>query len=89
LEIEHIEVLKVSDPCWDEFERSGDRQQLAQRHASMTRAWSGPTIVGLIEPGRNRAALVDDLFARFAARIATAPRKHEPYLAVVVLVKRR
>ena len=89
LEIEHVEILKVSDPSWDDFQTSGDEQQLGQRHANMMRAWSGPTIKGLIDPSRDRAALVDDLFSRFAARVADAPRKHEPNLAVVVLGKRR
>jgi hypothetical protein len=89
LEAENVEILKVSDPCWDEFQRSGDEQELARRHADMTRAWSGPTIMGVIRPDRDRAVLLNDLFARFAARIAANPRKHEPYLAVAVLVKRR
>jgi hypothetical protein len=40
--------------------------------------------MGLIEPGRDRSALTDDLFARFAGRIAADPRKHEPYMAVAV-----
>jgi hypothetical protein len=36
----------------------------------------------LISADRNRAALVDNLFARFARRIAANPSKHEPYLAI-------
>lgn len=89
LELEHTEFLKISDPFWDDFQKSGDRQQLARRHADLMRAWSGPTITGLIEPDRDRSALMDDLFARFAARIAADPRKHEPCMAVAVLAKRR
>jgi hypothetical protein len=89
MELELVEILKVSDTCWADFQKSGDQQQLAQRQANETRAWSGPTITGLIEPGRDRPALVDALFARFAARIAANPKKHEPYLAVAVLAKRR
>ncbi|MBV8801160.1 MAG: hypothetical protein JO208_15315 [Alphaproteobacteria bacterium] len=32
-------------------------------------------------------ALMTDLFARFAERIASAPRVHEPYMVVAVLSK--
>jgi hypothetical protein len=88
MELELVEILKVPDPCWTDFEKSGDERQWAQRQANETRAWSAPTIKGHIEPSRDRPALLDDLFARFAARIAANPKKHEPYMAVTVLAKR-
>lgn len=55
--------------------------------ANMMRAAFRPTIINAIDPNRDRAAVVDDLFARFAARIAEAPRRHEHYFAAVVLSK--
>lgn len=85
--IERIEILKVADPYWDDFQRTGDRLSFAQRHADMTHAWSGPTIARLIDPSCDRTRLVDELFARFAQRLATNPRKHEPYMAVALLAK--
>ena len=87
LKLEHVEVLKVPDPFWDDFERSGNTQQLAERHARTVRAWSGPTIMRLIDPSRDRDALVDELFARFATRVASDPRRHEPRLALAVVAK--
>jgi hypothetical protein len=89
LELERVELLRISDPFWDDFQSSRDERRLGQRHADLTRAWAGPAISDRIAPVRDRAALVDDLFARLAARISTAPKKHEPYLAVVVLKKNR
>jgi hypothetical protein len=88
LEMERAEIVKVPDPFWDDYQRSGDEQEFAQRHADMARAWAGPTITALIEPDRDRTAVVEDIFACFTARIAARPRKHEPYLAVAVLAKR-
>ena len=41
------------------------------------------------KPVRDRAALVDELFVRFAARIASSPQKHEPYMAMIVVSKTR
>ncbi|WP_413990036.1 SAM-dependent methyltransferase [Labrys okinawensis] len=87
LVVERLEILKVADPCWDDFQRTGDRLSFAKRHADMTQAWSGPTIARLIDPARDRTSLVAELFARFVERLATNPRKHEPYMAVALLAK--
>jgi hypothetical protein len=88
LEIEHAEILKVPDPYWDGFEQTGDRRALGQTHANMVRAWAGPTIASRLKSNRDSAAVINALFARFAERVAAAPRRHEPYLAVVVVKKR-
>jgi len=84
LRIERCELLRVADPHWDAFQQTGDASQLALRQANGIRAWSGPTILGLIDPLRDREALANDLFNRFAERIRSAPRRHEPYLAVAL-----
>jgi hypothetical protein len=87
LTVEHLDILKVANPFWADFQKDNDRHAFAQSHADTTRAWAGPTIASLIDPSRNRTALVSDLFARFARRLAVNPRKHEPYMAVVLLSK--
>jgi hypothetical protein len=87
LKIEHCELVRVSDPYWDEFQQTGDAGQLASRQANATRAWSAPTILELIDEARDREALNNDLFNRLAERIRSAPSKHEPHMAVVLLRK--
>ena len=87
LKIEHCELVRVSDPYWDEFQQTGDAGQLASRQANATRAWSAPTILELIDEARDREALNNDLFNRLAERIRSAPSKHEPHMAVVLLGK--
>jgi hypothetical protein len=47
-----------------------------------------PTIASRLKANRDPAAVISARFARFAERIAAARRRHEPYLAVVVLKKR-
>ncbi len=88
LELEHLDLVKVSDPFWPEFDSSGDRVAFAKHHANVTRAWSGPTITGITPRARERATFVDDLFARFEHRLTEDPRPHEPYMAAVVLSKK-
>jgi hypothetical protein len=51
------------------------------------RAVFEPTIAAAIPADRDRVTLIDDLFSRFAIRLAAAPKKNEHYLAVVVLSK--
>ncbi|WP_457299800.1 hypothetical protein [Phyllobacterium sp. P5_D12] len=53
----------------------------------MMRGFSGPTIMNCIDPARDRAALVDEIFSRFADRLAANPQPHEHFIAIVLLRK--
>lgn len=87
LELEQVEYLQIPDPFWAEYQSSKDQNVMAQRHADLTRAWAAPTLMGYIEPSRNKTELIDELFKRFAARIALNPKQHQPWMAVVVVNK--
>ncbi|QRM56906.1 SAM-dependent methyltransferase [Sinorhizobium sp. BG8] len=89
LHLEHLDLINVSDPFWEEFERSGDKATFAKHHADMMRAWSGPVIASLIAERRKRTELVNELFSRLESRLSENPRPHQPYMAAVVLSKRR
>jgi hypothetical protein len=75
LKIVHAEIMEGPDPFWDEFQETGDAEQLGQR--------------SVLDADRDQLGLVDDLFYRFSARLAAAPKKNEHYLAAVVLSKNR
>jgi hypothetical protein len=87
LKIVHAEIIEGPDPFWDEFQETADAEHLGQRWANMMRAVLEPTIASVLDAGRDQLGLVDDLFNRFAARIAATPKKNEHYLAAVVLSK--
>ena len=87
LELECAEVSQAPDPCWGEFERTGDAAQFGRSWANTTGAIFGPTIMGAIDPDRDRTGLIDDLFARFAAHAAAAPTRNDYDLAAVVVGK--
>jgi hypothetical protein len=89
LELEHVEFFKITDPFWSDYKSTMDQDLLAQRHADLTRAWAAPTLMGLIDSTRDRSELMDDLFKRFAARLAANPKQHEPWMAVAILAKSR
>ena len=84
---ERIELFRIDDPHWPEYERTGDGRAFATRHAEATRAWAGPTLARALSAGRNRPATLDLLFARHAERLAVSPRPQCPYMAVGLLAK--
>ena len=84
---EQIELERVDDPHWAEYERTGDGNTFATRHAEATRAWAGPTLARALNPEHNAPATLDLLFARHAERLAVSPRQHRPYMAFALLVK--
>ncbi|HEV7323038.1 MAG TPA: SAM-dependent methyltransferase [Ensifer sp.] len=88
LALDHLELVKLADPCWEDFERSGDASAFAKRYADMTQAWCAPMIASLVAPFREPTAFLAELFARFEQRLSERPRRHEPYMAAVVLSKR-
>jgi hypothetical protein len=87
LELEREEIVQVPDPFWDEFERTNNAEQLGRSWANTARAIFGPTIVGALDPGRDRGFSVGELFHRLALRIAASPRRNDYDLAAVVLGK--
>lgn len=89
LQIEHAEIQPGPDIHWDDFKLSGDATKLAGGWTGMMRGFSGPTIMNCIDPARDRAALVDEIFSRFADRLAANPQPHEHFIAIVLLSKTR
>ncbi len=87
LAIEHAEILPGPDVHWKDFERTGDAAGLARSWTGMMRAFSAPTITNCLDPKRDRAALVGELYDRLAERIAANPQRHEHFIAVVLLHK--
>jgi hypothetical protein len=88
LKIEHAAILQGPDPFWAVYQETGDAARLGQTWANMMRAVFAPTIEGALDPDRNKSQVLDELFARFAARVAANPKQHDHQIAVVVLGKR-
>lgn len=87
LTLDHAEVMLAPDPFWEEFCESGDADQLGGQWAGMIRAVCGPIATAAFASRPNCEALVDDLFARVARRLAEYPQRHEHYLAIAVVRK--
>ncbi|MGO9357333.1 MAG: SAM-dependent methyltransferase [Xanthobacteraceae bacterium] len=85
--VEHADVVITPDPFWADFERSGDAAQLGRSWAGIWRGVVGPTLAAALRPERDRTAVLDQLFSKFATRIAASPREQQNAIALVTLRK--
>lgn len=87
LAIEFADVLTTPDPFWAEFQQTGDAGTLGRSWAGIWRGAVGPALGSAIDPGRDRNAVLDHVFARFAERVAASPREQQNSIALVILRK--
>ena len=79
--------MEGPDPYWDRYSETGDAQQLGCSWAGMMRAVTALVIAAALDPGRDADALLDELFTRYAARIAASPQRSQHFLAIAVVRK--
>ncbi len=87
LTLEHAEVLEAPDPFWDEFQVTGDAEQLGRYWGGMLRAVCSPIAAAAFASRPDGDALVDELFHRLEARVAAAPQRHQHFVAISVICK--
>jgi SAM dependent carboxyl methyltransferase len=85
--IEFADVLTTPDPFWPEFKQTGDAAQLGRSWAGIWRGALGPALAGALDTGRDKSAVLDQVFSRFAARIAASPREQRNSVVLVILRK--
>ena len=85
LRLQHLEATTAPDPFWDSFEQTGDSEAFGTAWANTMRAISAPTLLGVLSA--DRGGLVDEVFQRYAVRIAASPMKYDWDLAAVVMSK--
>lgn len=79
LRIEHVETRIVRCPYALDFERHGDAAAFARAYMPTLRSWSEPTFASGLSPSRSpdeRSRIIDELFGRYEALVARAPRGH-------------
>jgi len=88
LSLEHADVLEGPDPFSEEFQRSGDAEQLGMRWAGMLRAVCGPIASMAFAARPSSEALVNDLFGRLESRVAARPQRQQHFVAIAVVSKK-
>jgi hypothetical protein len=87
LSLEHATIMEAPDPYWDRYCETGDAKQLGRSWADAMRAFSAPVVAAALDPRRDTGSLLNDLFARYAARIAASPQRSQFFLALAVVRK--
>lgn len=85
--LEAADVVTTPDPFWQEFQKTKDAEHLGKCWAGIWRGAVGPTLASALNSDRDRAAMLDALFSKFAARIAAEPREQQNAIAIVILRK--
>ena len=86
LSLDHLEATTAPDPFWETLEQSGDSREFGTSWANLMRAVAAPSITSVI--GEDRHDVLDDIFVRYAARIAGEPRRYDWHLAAMVMSKK-
>jgi len=87
LQLLDLAVVQAPDPYWDNYLKDADSVQLGRVWADMMRAANGPSFAGGLDAGRDRAAVLNAMTARLAARIAKNPQKSISYNVIMVIGK--
>lgn len=78
-------LVPTPDPYWEAYQNSGDAAELGRMWANMMRAANGPSFVTALDPGRDRALVLDAVTARLASRIAAAPQQNRSWNVIVAI----
>jgi hypothetical protein len=87
LTLDHAEVLPAPDPFWEDYQATGDAEQLGRRWAGMLRAVCGPIAATAFAGRPDSAGLVDELFRGLQSRVAASPQRHEHFVTIAVISK--
>lgn len=88
LTVERCELSELPDAAWAEYQRNGDSESLARKHAAFYRSTFAPTLaLALDESADGRQAFCDQLEQEMRRRIAAAPAPINSHVVTVVLAK--
>jgi hypothetical protein len=90
LTVEHCETNILPDAAWADFERDGDKEALATKHALFFRTIFAPTLAGALKRGadpKRRLAFLAQLESGLRRRLADRPQPIHSRVVTLVLAK--
>ncbi len=87
LALEHVSGVETPDPFFDAYAASGDVAGLARAWSGMAQAVGRPVLATALAGRPDTALVTDELFRRFEARVAAAPRRLSDVAARAVIRK--
>lgn len=87
LRLLYADLLRIPDPFFPAFTRTGDAGAFAREWKNMVQAVFAPTVKSALDPRRDVASVTADLFNRLARKIAAAPQPVDHFLGVALVRK--
>jgi hypothetical protein len=90
LAVQHCETNMLEDSAWTDFERDGDKDALAGKHALFFRTIFAPTLAGALErsdDAERRLAFLARLESGLKRRLADRPQPIHSRVETIVLTK--
>jgi hypothetical protein len=87
LVLEHLEIVRLGDPFFEEMQLTGDHARYARTWANVCRAIYAPLLVGIMDPGRDGGAVLDTLFSRLERELRERPVENY-FMQANVLIRR-
>ena len=93
LSVEEFETAELPDAAWTDYERDGNREVLATRHARFFRSTFMPSLASALDPVRSGDAealrlFADRLEAGLRERVASQPSAMHSFVQIIVFAKR-
>jgi hypothetical protein len=90
LTVEHCELATLPDAAWADYERDGNKELLASRHARFFRAVFVPSLASALVPGDAGAdrAFANRLEEGLKRRLSNRPAPLHSFVQTIVLAKR-
>ena len=92
LRLEHVESRHLVCPYAADFAKHGDPEGFARAFIPTLRSWSEPTFaagLSAARPAEQRAAILDEFYARYGMSVAAAPQGHGMDYIHIILVCRK
>lgn len=93
LRLEHVESRVVRCPYARDFQAHGDPRKFAREYIPTLRSWSEPVFVAGLDAARapaDKAAVIDEFYNRYQARVAGNPHGHGmDYVHIYLVVAKR
>lgn len=93
LMLEEASLVILSDPLWDEYEKTGSAETFASGQTGFFRAWSESSLFSALEKNRSqdmRRELADQFFQRVEEKIISSPNvaKCEWRMPILLIAKK-
>ena len=88
LAVEHCELTGLPDAAWKEYERDGNKELLANRHAGFFRSIFVPSLASALSDPKKKHVFADAMEQKLVRRMVEQPAPFHSFVQMMVLAKK-